>query len=124
MTLNNLTDEVSALGFYESLTLDKSLVIAANRALVTIFTERPVAKTVRIVTTTQKPTVYIPKITHKGGEDISINLVGRAYAFRVSGKGRFTLNDGLVKSSRDFLKYKAVLITIILTYFLLTFCQS
>ena len=82
MTLNDLRDEIAELGFDQSVTTDKALAIAANRALVTIFTERPVAKTVRITVRSQSPTIHIPKILHKGGEDSAISLVGKAYVFR------------------------------------------
>ena len=102
MTLNDLKDEIAALGFDEGVALDKSLVIAANRALVTLYTERPVAKTVRIINNESTPLIHIPRITHKGGEDVAVRLLGRAYVFRVSGKGSFTVSDGLASKVYDF----------------------
>ena len=102
MTLNDLKDEVAALGFDDGLSLDRALTLAANRALITIFTERPIAKTVRIISNVPTPSYHTPKIVHSGSRDIEIAVRGRAYVFRVSGKGRFTLYDGALARSYDF----------------------
>ena len=101
MTLNDLKDEIAALGFDDSVRLDKTLQIAANRALVTLFTERPIAKTVRIILPCQAPLSYTEKIVHRGGEEVELTLRGRAYAFRVSGKGHFTVSEGLSTVRQD-----------------------
>ena len=102
MTLNDLRNEVAALAFEDSISLNKSFVASANRALITLFTERPVAKTVRIPTAEQKPLSYIPTLTHIGGEDITVKLIGRAYIFRVCGRGTFTLSDGISVKTKSF----------------------
>ncbi len=102
MTLNNLHDEVCALAFEDGITIDKSFIASANRALMTIFTERPVAKTVRLYTKEQKPLIYKDTIIHRGGIEQTLKLCGRSYIFRVSGKGRFTISDGIAKTERSF----------------------
>lgn len=102
MTLNNLKDEVAALAFEDGLTVDKRFIVSANRALMTIFTERPVAKTVRLYTKEQKPLFYQSSITHRGGECETLKLIGKAYVFRTSGKGRFTVKDGIAVVEKSF----------------------
>ena len=102
MTLNDLRDEVAALAFEDGITLDKSFIASANRALITLFTERPAAKCVRIITHEQKPILHIPHMTHAASKDITINLSGIAYAFRVSGKGSFRVEDGISVTLKDF----------------------
>lgn len=102
MKLKDLKDEVAALAFDEGVSLDKNFIASANRALITIFTERPVAKTVRLFSAEQAPLVYTPTMTHRGGEDITLPLKGKAYAFRVCGCGSFTLSDGIVRTTKSF----------------------
>ena len=102
MKLKDLKDEVAALAFDEGVSLDKNFIVSANRALITIFTERPVAKTVRLFTSEQKPLVYTPIMTHRGGEDIVLPLKGKAYAFRVRGCGSYTVSDGIARATKSF----------------------
>ncbi len=102
MTLENLKDEVAALAFEEGLTLSRAFIASANRALTTIFTERPVARTVKIYAADEPPTLHVSRIYHACGEAITQRLTGRAYSFRVCGKGSFTLTDGIVKSEKSF----------------------
>ena len=102
MTLNDLRDEIAALGFEDSVEINKSLTTAANRALITLFTERPVARTVRITKVCEAPLFHVPKINHSGAHDVTVGLLGRAFSFRVSGKGHFTVSDGIVTSTKEF----------------------
>ena len=102
MKLKDLRDEVAALTFESGIDLDKNFIASANRALITIFTERPVAKTVRLFTSMPKPLIFTPTITHSGGTDITLPLRGKAYAFRVRGVGSFTLCDGIIKNVKQF----------------------
>lgn len=102
MTLNDLRGEIAALGFDNTVEIDTALTSTVNRALVTIFTERPVAKTIKVNLSSQNPLFYEEKITHTGGSDLTIELQGSAYVFRVSGKGHFTVKDGISTVSREF----------------------
>lgn len=101
MTLNDLRDEVAALAFEDGILLNKSFIASANRALITLFTERPVAKTARLATKEQEPLHYVPLMTHTS-QNISVRVNGRAYVFRVSGKGSFTVTDGKTTVTKSF----------------------
>ena len=102
MTINELRAEVASLGFESKIEADNVFFTAANRALLTIFTERPVAKTVRIPIPSHAPVSLIPIIKHGGGEEILIPLTEKYFSFRVSGVGKYTFNNGLWSESVSF----------------------
>ena len=101
MTLTELKNEVATLGAEVDIPIDTALISAANRALLTIFTERPLAKCVRIPTSRPSVSYHAAKISHAGGECKTILLEGKSYAFRVSGKGSFTPPGSRVPISFD-----------------------
>ena len=68
----------------------------------TIFTERPVAKTVRIPISSHAPASLIPIIKHGGGDLIRIPLTEKYFSFRVSGVGNYTLDNGVWSESVSF----------------------
>ena len=90
MTLNELRTEVAALGFEPGADTDPILISAANRALAMICSEIPRIKTLRAPACPYTPGYFLAHLHHSAGEKIDITLSGRAYAFSVSGRGRFT----------------------------------
>ena len=91
-----------ALGGEEQLESDEALRIAADRALRLIFNDRPSLKTTLIYKRRLTPASRIDLFHHRGGEDITVALGGRAYCFRVSGAGRFTVTAGGVSQTEKF----------------------
>lgn len=102
MTINELQEEVAALGFEDSIACDTPFITAANRALRTIYTERPVARRVRIPTSKVRPLSRVTSIRHEGGDVITLTLTGSCYAFRVQGQGKFTFENGIVVENTEF----------------------
>lgn len=102
VTINELRAEVASLGFENKIEADNIFLTAANRALHTIFTERPVAKTVRIPISSHAPCSLIPIIKHRGGDEITIPLSEKYFSFRVSGLGTYTFNNGMWSESVSF----------------------
>lgn len=87
MTLEELKSEVLALGFETELDGEGALLHAANRALLSIFTEREVTADHRFYRRKSLPSQYYPHIHHKGGEELSFSVFGRAVSFLFSGRG-------------------------------------
>ncbi|MBQ1260420.1 MAG: hypothetical protein IIX96_00220, partial [Clostridia bacterium] len=94
MTLNDLNKEVAALGFESTVELDEAFLYCANRALLTVFTERPLKKTVRLPVIKAPCLSYTECIVHHSGDVITLPLSCTCASFRVSGKGSFTLVGG------------------------------
>lgn len=93
MTLNDLEKEVAHLGF-ENQIEDRSLLIsAANRALGILYRELPVLERQRLYKRADMPLAYVAKIEGEGGEKITLSLFGKAYSFRISGIGSYTVCD-------------------------------
>ena len=91
MTLNDLKKEVAALGFESSIELDEAFLYCANRALLTIFTERPVRRTARLSVTKTPYISHTAHLTHHSGAVITLPLSCKCASFRVSGIGRFVM---------------------------------
>lgn len=98
MTLNDLKEELSALGFERDIELDSSLVISVRRALATVYTERGVYGRASIEHYPIMPTLVCKSFTHKAGSRETFTLNGRAFSFTVSGSGSFfTEKDGVIE---------------------------
>ena len=93
MTLQELKNEIAALGFESGIEDTGSFTFAVRRAVATIYTERGIHKTLRIYQRNPKPDLYIPKLVHEAGDSDTLPLKGGAYFFRASGVGRFSVTD-------------------------------
>jgi hypothetical protein len=105
MTLNDIRQEIAALGFENGIEDEISFLCAVRRALTTIYNDKKICRTLKIMQRPLYPTKHIEKIEHKGDEKIKIIPVGMSYSFKVSGNGSFTvLIDGL-KDTYTFNSY-------------------
>ena len=102
MTLNDLRKEVAALGFEYDLSADEGFLGAARRALVTIYNEKEICDTLKIIREPIYPIERIERIAHKAGETVRISAKGVTYSFKVSGDGEFSTYCGLDRSSYSF----------------------
>lgn len=93
MTLQELKNEIAALGFEGEIDDTRTFAFAVKRAIATIYTERGIHKTLRIYQRNPKPSFHISTLCHEGGEVNTFNFSGGAYFFRVSGVGSFTVVD-------------------------------
>ena len=100
MTLQELKNEIAALGFESDVEDSGAFTFAVKRAIATIYTERGIHKTLRIYQRNPKPAHHLPNLSHEGGKIDRISLTGGAYFFRVSGKGNFTVTDRI--STREY----------------------
>lgn len=89
MNYKDLCNEITALGFETELESEERVLCAANRALNTIFTERPLYRTLELYARKIAPVESIKKLKHVGGERIDVNFKdAKAYSFRTWGSGR------------------------------------
>ena len=93
MTLNEIRDDVAALGFESEVTLDGAFAAAVRRALSTLYTERGSHAQLRLYQNMPKPSVYVERLEHSGGSTERIGLPCKSYAFEVFGSGRYTIAD-------------------------------
>ena len=102
MTIKQLCEAVAHLGFEQEIGDTRTLLSAANRALGLIFIDRPVPGRIRLDVISPRPVLTRWEIQHEGGESESFPLSGRAYTFRLSGRGSYTVYDGARSVKRDF----------------------
>lgn len=102
MTYNQLKNDVAALGFERTVEDEEAFVLAANRALELLFTDRPRERTVTLPCKPQNGRLIAEVIHHRMGEDITVELYGRAYSLRVSGKGSYSITDSSGTRSYSF----------------------
>lgn len=102
MTLNDLKNELSVLGFERDIAIDKALTLSVRRALATIYTERGVYNSVSIEHRPVMPTLICKSFTHAPKRTESFNLKGRAVSFSVSGSGIFSVEENGVRTEREF----------------------
>ena len=93
MTLNEIRDDVAALGFESEIALDGAFAAAVRRALSTLYTERGSHAQLRLYQNMPKPAVYVEQLEHSGGGTENIGLPCQSYAFEVFGSGRYTIVD-------------------------------
>lgn len=92
MTLQDLQNDVYALGFERVTDPDDLFISAANRALRMIYTECKIKRSVTLRTDSVAVSSHIPRLRYNASA-VTLPLVGRAYSMRVSGKGRFVIRD-------------------------------
>ena len=103
MTYKDLCNEITALGFETELESEERVLKAANRALMTIFTERPLYKKLTMFKRKLTPTIQIRTVSHVGGEDITIKYEGaKSYSFTTYGTGRCFIQGGSPIKTVDF----------------------
>lgn len=91
MTLNELRQEVAALGFENEIEPNAAFISAVRRALSTIYNEKDVRASVKLIQEPLYPIKRIERLEHKAGVSLKIDCEGEAYCMVVSGKGNFTL---------------------------------
>ena len=105
MTYKDLCADITALGFETEIESEERVLNAVRRALMTIFTERPLYKKLTFFKPKLSPLLRIESITHHGGEECEVKFNGaRAYSFKTDGVGRCILKDGSVESVIEFSK--------------------
>ena len=103
LTYKDLCNEITALGFETELESEERVLKAANRALMTIFTERPLYKKLTMFKSKLTPTIQIRTVSHVGGEDITIKYEGaKSYSFTTYGTGRCFVQGGSPIKTVDF----------------------
>lgn len=103
MTYNDLCSEITALGFETELESEERVLNAANRALLTIFTERPLCKRLTLFKNKLSPIIRMSRISHKGGEDVSVQYEGaKAFSFKAHGTGRCVVLEKSSPAVIDF----------------------
>lgn len=101
MTLNDLRQEIAALGFESDTEDSVTLLTAIKRALITIYNDKRICRTLKIMRKPVYPTKRIEKLEHKGGEILRVPHVGTSYSFKVSGRGSYSvLIDGMKSTYR------------------------
>ena len=93
MTLQELKNEIAALGFESELEDTRAFTFAVKRAIATIYTERAIHKTLRIYQRNPKPSFHLPVLIHEPGTVNTFSFTSGAYFFRVSGSGSFEIAD-------------------------------
>ena len=91
MTLNDLEKEVICLGFENGIDNENLLITCTNRALKILFRELPQVQRRRLYKRADMPRAYAAEIYGRGGDTVS--LFGKAYSFRISGTGSYTVSD-------------------------------
>ncbi len=102
MTLNQLMQDVAALGFEGGIEDDDIFISSANRALGIIYSDRPVTDEVTISYDAPGVLSYVPCYRHTGKDPATFKLPGKAYSFKCSGNGYFTVSEGYRRETREF----------------------
>ena len=92
MTVNELIDEVCALGFESVLDGELGFLTCANRALRLIFSERGVESSAKISINTPLPNYLIKHYHHPCGEKKVFSISGMALSFRYCGTGSYCID--------------------------------
>ena len=93
MTIKQLMESVSALGFEREVIEKDIFFSSARRALSLIFTDLEVTRTARVSKEPEEILIHMPKYRHTGGTK-SFPISGKAYSFASSGTGGYKINDG------------------------------
>ena len=102
MTYKELTEEVAGLGFESEIGEASILLNAANRAVRQIFNERPVYQTLEIYQTAKIPASRIESHRHIGSTNDIFEFNAKAYSFKTSGEGVYTVTDALGSKTVTF----------------------
>ena len=103
MTYKDLCEQITALGFESELESEERVLNAANRAIMTIFTERPLYKKLTLYKHRITPIEQTAAINHVGGEDVTLTYDGaKAYSFKTCGAGRCVITENGTDTSIEF----------------------
>lgn len=102
MTVRELKNEVYSLARLPIGEADGLFMSSLRRALLRIYAELKISDTKRLYITPCHQLSKIPQLIHYKGETKTLPLTGRAYSLKVSGKGYFTVRDGLDVLRYDF----------------------
>ena len=103
MTYKDLCGEITALGFETELESEERVLSAVNRALMTIFTERPLYKKLTLFKKQLSPILKTDTVNHVGGKDVTVEYKGaRSYSFKTSGTGRCVITEDGTAVTVDF----------------------
>jgi hypothetical protein len=104
MTLNDIKNDVAALGFESEINIDNAFIGATNRALYQIFTEKPSERVMRIHPNIPSPVLFRKEISSRTATGREIKALGKAFAFRSFGQGSVEIVDELGKRVISFEK--------------------
>ena len=103
MTYKDLCEEITALGFETELESEERVLSAANRALMTIFTERPLYKKLTLYKHRATPVQKTAIINHVGGKDVTVEYEGaKAFSFKTCGVGRCVITERGSSTTLEF----------------------
>lgn len=102
MTLDELKNEVTLLGFDDTIDLEQSIIPAANRALRHLYSQRIFTRTVRLFARSAAVSYYRSEIHCPNGRSTTVPAEGKAYSMRLCGSGQYTINDGEAVSVKHF----------------------
>ena len=91
MIYKDLCDDIAALGFESEFDSQERLLSAIRRALMLIYTERPMYGTLEIFKPEISPSEKIDDFSHKGGNTDAFPFNARAYTFRTDGIGKYKI---------------------------------
>lgn len=93
MTTRELRNDVSMLCSTDIGEKDRQFIAYANLALGSIYSELPVIRNKELYTSSLLPSSYTERIVHKGGEELTVPMEGRAFSLIAVGRGRITVKD-------------------------------
>ena len=102
MTLNDLKDEISALGFEREIETDKNLLFSIKRALAAVYSERGILNSFFIEHYPNIPNLVFERLTHCAESSETVAIHGKAYSFTVSGTGYFAIEENGVRREHSF----------------------
>lgn len=102
MTLQDIKNEVAALGFEADVSIDNAFIFSLRRALEVAYSERGVHKSLRLYQRTQKPDFLVEKTVHDAFEELTFSFEGGAYYFHTCGRGSFEISDRTGTRRVDF----------------------
>ena len=102
MTYKELCAEITALGFETEIDSQERLLSSINRALMMIYTERPLYANISIFKPPITQASKIADFTHRGGKTDSFSYNARAFSFRTSGIGKYNISEGEKEQMFEF----------------------
>ncbi|MBR5139613.1 MAG: hypothetical protein IKV16_01035 [Clostridia bacterium] len=102
MTLNDLKDEICALGFEREISFDKSLLFAIRRALSTVYTERSILSSFIIEHHPPTPSLLFKRLTHTPKSTEKFVIRGNGYSFTACGCGGYAVEENGVRREYAF----------------------
>lgn len=107
MTLQDIKNEIAALGFENDLSIDGAFIFSLRRALMTAYSERGIHKNLRIYQRTPTPDFHVEQTFHSAKETLRFDFDGGAYLFHTVGVGTYTVTDKSGSKTVDFYSDKA-----------------